>query len=64
VKNQILTGCPQKNANISAQGLHISDQRPVLETLINSTNNFTTLKWDLTTKYLSKKRSLEVENRV
>ncbi len=45
----------QKNVNISVQGVRILDLKPVLETLINSTKNLRTRKWDFTARYLSKK---------
>ncbi len=45
----------QKNANFSTQSVRILNLKPVLETLINSTKNLRTRKWDLTAKYLSKK---------
>ncbi len=51
---EFLCTLSQKNVNISAQGVRILDSKPVLKTSFNSTNNFRTRKWDLTTEYLSK----------
>jgi hypothetical protein len=55
LKMEFLCTLSQKNFNISAQGIRILDPRAVLKTSSNSTNNFRTRKWDLTTKYSSKK---------
>jgi hypothetical protein len=52
---EFLRTLSQKNVNISAQGVRILDLKPVLETLVNSTKNLRTRKWDLTERYLSKK---------
>ncbi len=52
---EFLCTLSQKNSNSYAQGIRILDSKPVLETSLNFTKNFWTRKWDLTTKYLSKK---------